>query len=192
LPSPVGHILAGTAVYLVATTREPRSRVALMVTLLGSILPDFDFLPGILIGEPAVFHHGISHSSTFAVVFGVLIFFFLRRFKEVTTAARTAVVAALAYTSHVILDLVSVSEGARGIPILWPLSNERFAINLNLFGHFHHDGLNDGIWSVVGWDNVPALLSELFVVGIPVLFLLWKEKRNPKRAKAVSPQRTVG
>jgi hypothetical protein len=74
MPSPVGHILAATAVYLAATHKEDRSRFTLGVTLLGGIVPDFDFLPGILIGDPSVFHHGVSHSFAFAVSFGVVIF----------------------------------------------------------------------------------------------------------------------
>ena len=179
MPSPVGHILGGAAVYLAASRGEYRSRAVLGVTLLSSILPDFDFLPGILIGDPSAFHHGISHSLTVAVFVGSLVFFFGRRL-HTKIAVQTATLAALAYFFHIVLDAVSVNEGTRGVPILWPWSDRQFGINLHLFGFFHHGGLYRGIWSIVRWDNLPALIREISVLGIPVLILFLWQKRNRK------------
>jgi hypothetical protein len=185
MPSPIGHILAGAGVYLAATRKEDRSTAALGVVLLGSVLPDFDFLPGILIGHPAAFHHGISHSLTFAALFGVVIFFIVCRFENKKIAVRTGILAGLAYASHLAIDLVSVNEGARGIPIIWPISSDRFGVNLELFGHFHHERLAQGIWSVVRWDNLTALSREVTVLGVPLLLLFWRQKARQKyRAKA--------
>jgi inner membrane protein len=175
MPSPVGHLLAGTAVYLTVTKKESRSRLILAVTLLGSILPDFDFLPGILIGDLRAFHHGISHSLTFAVLFGALVFFLAERVQK-DIAAQAAILAGLSYALHVILDFVAVNEGTRGVPILWPLSDQKFGISLHLLGYFHYS--DRGIWSVIRWDNAPALLRELLVIGSPVLLLLWRERRR--------------
>jgi membrane-bound metal-dependent hydrolase YbcI (DUF457 family) len=176
MPSPLGHVLGGTAVYLAATNSESRSRLTLAVTLLGSIVPDFDFVPGVIIGEPAAFHHGISHSLPFAIFFAALVFLIVCRFENMKTAVPTGIVAGLVYASHLILDLVSVSEG-RGIPIIWPITTDRFGVNLQLLGHFQHGRLAQGIWSVVRWENLPALTRELTVLGIPLLLLFWREKR---------------
>jgi membrane-bound metal-dependent hydrolase YbcI (DUF457 family) len=175
MPSPVGHILAGTAVYLAGTRRVPRSNLAIAITLLGSILPDFDFVPGILMGNLGAFHHGVSHSPAFAVLFGVLTVLFVRR-QQKDVAWHVGILAALAYASHVLLDLVSVSEGARGVPILWPLSGERFGINLHLLGHFQYWPSYRGIWTVLRWDNVSVLCRELAVIGGLTMFLLWRER----------------
>ena len=62
--------------------------------MVGSIVPDFDFLPGILIGEPGAFHHGASHSLTSAVIFGVVVFTTLSlwRQKRVAREAGLAVI----------------------------------------------------------------------------------------------------
>lgn len=178
MPSPVGHILGGAAVYLAGTSARRGSRTALAGALLGSIVPDFDFIPGILIGDPGAYHHGISHSMTFAALFGVVVFLTLRRFQPRDAALEGALMAGFAYALHILLDVVSVSGEGRGVPIFWPLAEESFGMNLYLFGHFHHEGLQRGIRSVVRWDNLPALARELVVMGVPVLsLLLWRRRR---------------
>ena len=181
MPSPVGHVLAGAAVYLAGTNRGERSRITLGVTLFGSIVPDFDFLPGILIGDPGAFHHGVSHSFAFAALLGLAVLVAFQRCLEKVIAAQAAVLTALAYASHVILDLINVSLG-RGLPIFWPFSNEQFGFDLRLLGHFHHGGLQQGIWSVIRWDNLPAVSSELVIIGVPLMFLVWREQRMTSRA----------
>jgi hypothetical protein len=178
MPSPIGHLLGGAAVYLAGTNREDRSRVTLATTLLGSILPDFDFLPGILIGRPAAFHHGVSHSLAFAVLFGSLAFAFLYRNWPKKIAWRAVLLGTVAYAFHIALDAVSTYDA---VPIMWPLSNVKTGTDLNLFGHFHHGGLEQGIWSVVRWDNLPTVTRELATLGIPVLMLfLWKKRARVK------------
>jgi len=170
MPSPVGHILGGAAVYLAAARKQDRSRAVLGVTLLGSILPDFDFLPGFFIGKLSAYHHGISHSLTFALFFAAAVFILAER-TQTKIASRAAILAGLGYVSHVILDFV----GPRGVPIFWPLSDKGFALDISLLGSIYFDS---EIWSVVRWDNAPTLLRELLIIGSPVLFLLWKEQRS--------------
>jgi hypothetical protein len=176
MPSPLGHILFGAGVCLGATRNQDRRWTIWGVALLSSIAPDFDFLPGILVGVPGAFHHGASHSLFFAILCGAVIWLLARISAPDEKAARTAMVAGLAYGSHVILDLVSVSSG-RGLPLLWPLSDERFGFDLGVFGHFKHSGLKNGIWSIIRWDNVPALTRELFVSGVLLLLVLWIRRR---------------
>src|ERR1041384_7125348 len=105
MPSPVGHLLGGAAVYLAASRKEDRSKFTLGAVLFGSILPDLDFVPVLFVGKLAAYHHGISHSLTFAVVFGALVFFVARCVHK-DIAGRAAVLACLGYVSHVILDFV--------------------------------------------------------------------------------------
>jgi hypothetical protein len=175
MPSPLGHILGGAAVYLLGRPRPQGSSLILGASVLGSIIPDFDFLPGFLTGDPSAFHHGISHSAGFALLFGIGVFVVLRYFgRSSDIVTRAALMATFAYGFHAVLDAVSVVEGAKAVPLLWPLSSHEFGINLNLFGHFHHDGFADGLWSVVRHENLPALARELIVLGIPSLLMyLW-------------------
>jgi membrane-bound metal-dependent hydrolase YbcI (DUF457 family) len=177
MPSPVGHILGGAAVYLIGRSPKKRSHIVLSATLLGSMVPDFDFLPGILIGNPPAFHHGISHSLGFALLFGTVVFLILRYFRHSDITTRAALMATFAYGFHAVLDAASVGEGAKAVPLLWPFSPHEFGINLDLFGHFHHDGLEDGIWSVVRRENLPALMREVTVLGSLVLLVqFWRTK----------------
>ena len=178
MPSPAGHILGGTFVYLIGTSPQQRSNLIMTVTLLGSVAPDFDFVPGIVIGEPGAFHHGVSHSLGFAILFGTLVCLFLRYFRCGVGLARATIMAALAYGLHAVLDGVSVNEGARSVPLLWPLSQHEFGINFGLWGHFHHDGLADGLWSVLRPDNLSALIRELAVLGIPPLLIYFVRAKS--------------
>jgi membrane-bound metal-dependent hydrolase YbcI (DUF457 family) len=177
MPSPVGHILGGAIVYLAGTSEQrSRSGFVLMMTLFGSIAPDLDFLPGILIGDMRAFHHGITHSMPFAFACGALVFVIARRYDE-GIALRSALLATLACISHLVLDFVSVNEGTRGVPLLWPFSTELHGFSLRLFGHFQYGDISEGVWSVVRWVNVSPLLRELLILGGVVIALLWRRRR---------------
>jgi len=179
MPSPLAHILSGATVYLIGANRQRRGKIALGVCLLGSLLPDFDFLPGLLIGEPRAYHHGISHSVGFAVMFGAAVLFVLRYLRRSDIAMQAGVMGALAYGFHAILDAVSVNEGAKAVPLLWPIIPAEFGINLGLLGRFHHDGLADGLRSVIRLENLSALAREVMVLGIPSLLVyVWTAKRR--------------
>jgi len=183
MPSPVGHLLGGAAVYLAASRKEDRSRFTLGAVLFGSILPDFDFVPGLFVGKLSDYHHGISHSLTFAVLFGAW-FFVVAKCVHKDIAGKAAVLAGLGYVSHVILDFVGVHEGTRGVPIFWPLSDHKFGLNLRVLGYFYYS--DHGLWSVIRWNNVTVLLRELFVIGTPVLLLFRRERRAAQQSKHTS------
>jgi hypothetical protein len=182
MPSPIGHILGGAALYLAGATPQNRSNATLAVTLAGSIVPDFDFLPGILIGHPAAFHHGVSHSLAFALLFGAIVFVCFRYYGQKKIATRAALLGGLAYAFHIALDALSAYQA---VPMMWPLSNVKFGIDLSIFGKFDHERLENGIWSVLRWDNLPAVTREFTILGTPVVFLfLWRERAW---VKALSP-----
>ena len=180
MPSPLGHGILGTAIYLAGTNAESRSRALFVIILFASVLPDLDFLPGFMIGDPLAFHHGASHSFAFAVLFGAMAYLLTLKVRK-EMAFCVGVLVGLAFASHVVLDMLSVGAGgARGVPILWPLSDQRYGIKLNILGHFHHEGFRRGIWSVIQWDNVPALLREMVVIGIPVLVMVWRDRQRQR------------
>ena len=175
MPSPLGHLLGGAAVYLTEKREEGRSNVLLASALVGSIVPDFDFVPGLVVGDMRAFHHGMSHSFAFAILFGVVMFVIVRLLHS-SLARRAAIVGTLAYASHVLLDLVSVNPGTLGVALFWPASNALFGVNLHVFGYFHYT--DEGISSVLHWSNLLPLMREAIVLGLLVIFLAQKRPRR--------------
>ena len=87
--------------------------------------PDLDFLPGIAIGHPGVFHRGVTH--TVAGVAAVLVVAWLvarRRAPDGWSVGRTALWAAAVYGSHLVLDFFAIdSRAPHGGQFLWPFSD---------------------------------------------------------------------
>ena len=71
MPTPIGHLLAGAAIGTLMSQGSNLPRT-LLIGCLAAVAADFDFIPGILIGNPGRFHHAQSHSVTFAVLAGVV------------------------------------------------------------------------------------------------------------------------
>ena len=95
--------------------------------LAGAVLlangPDFDFVPGVLIGHPGVFHRGFSHTLAAAVVVGVAVWL-ARRLRADGAALRVALWAAATYGSHLLIDYFSCdATPPYGGRFLWPLSD---------------------------------------------------------------------
>ena len=62
MATPIGHALAGYAVYVGGSSSQSRTSILFWFCLLMAIAPDFDFIPGILQGQPNLYHQGVSHS----------------------------------------------------------------------------------------------------------------------------------
>lgn len=124
MPS-VGHIAVGLAAARMERRPAHISQwtwALLLVTL--SLLPDVDVLAfslGIPYGAPFG-HRGAIHSVVFALSFAAIV--------GVTAPAvrlpglRIAVAAAAVISSHGLLD--TLTDGGKGIALLWPFSNHRY------------------------------------------------------------------
>lgn len=126
MPSPIGHSIGGYVAGRLADRGERLSRRAILLlgVLLGS-LPDFDFIPGIVLGAPGAYHRGVSHSVGAAVIVGCAVAVLGRKWLDVGTVDLFAIAAA-AYGSHVLLDaILPDTRGVVGIPVFWPLSDVR-------------------------------------------------------------------
>jgi inner membrane protein len=87
-------------------------------------LPDIDVF-GVAIGFPDASlagHRGASHSFFVAALVGLATAALARRFGW--PVVRSAVAATLAVATHGVLD--ACGDGGRAIPLLWPLTDERF------------------------------------------------------------------
>jgi inner membrane protein len=140
----------------------------LLATFL-ALAPDLDFLPGLVVGRPALYHHGISHSLGFALAAAVAAALLVRF--EGWSRREVFLLALLAYCSHLALDLVGPDGRAPyGIPLLWPLSEAYLHSPLTLLLGVKHAPETDssvGEWlaGIFQWINLLAILLEIALVG---------------------------
>ena len=170
MATPVGHSLAG---YLVSGwsdgTRGPHKVRWLLLYVCLANAADLDFLPGILLGRPSLYHQGVSHSLGFALVVSLAVAG-VCRLRGKSFAAIFALSCA-AYVSHLVIDFFgSDTRPPYGIPIFWPLSGEYFISPIPVFWGVHHAGTAVG--SALEW--LIALLHpyNLGAIALEVVILL--------------------
>ena len=64
------HAVAGYTVYESTKKETPDWKLALTCMVLANAA-DLDFIPGILVGRPELFHHSFTHSFTMAAAVGI-------------------------------------------------------------------------------------------------------------------------
>jgi len=179
MPSPIAHtslLFLG----LPAAQGDPPLPLARRVTLAAMlavllVLPDMDFVISLLnLSDVKTTHGTWTHSLVMAPPAGLL---FAACARLVFPAgarpgiARLWLVGAGAYASHILMDWTNWGFGnARGIQILWPLSDERFLSPVHLFV-----GLR---WSEPGayGSHLLTLGSELLFAGL--VFLVARRRRS--------------
>jgi inner membrane protein len=174
MPSPLAHALAGAAAYAVlAPGARPRSEWRpWAAAAFAAVAADLDFLPGLLVGDPSRYHHGVTHSLAATLVFTLLLTP-LASSLGLGSPRRAALLLGTAYGSHLLLDYLTVdTTRPYGIPVFWPLSTQHFIAPVLVFTDLYHGAS----WAAfVNWHNVVAMVTEALVVGIPVVGLcLWR------------------
>jgi inner membrane protein len=179
MPSPVGHSLTGYLIYCGTAKVAPEKRWrTIALYLFAANAPDFDFIPGLLAGEPARYHHGPSHSLGFAILFGLALSLTMALFK-LGAGKRTFIIFFALYFSHVLLDYLSTDTSIPyGVPIFWPFSNEHYIARFAFFPDIHRpvsSGI-DFITGVLSVHNLWAAIIESLLL-VPVILLLSIRRR---------------
>ncbi len=173
MPSPVGHSLGGFSVYLYLTVRRKGALWLVVFCVLVTNLPDLDFLPGWLAGEPNLFHRGGSHSIFVALVVGVvagLVAKLTGKGKFIPVASAAFVL----YGLHLVLDLFCVDNSTpRGFQMLWPLNDDYYIAPMTIFGDITRSPVAAEFFqSLFSAHNFRAVINEI-VLFLPPLMLLW-------------------
>jgi inner membrane protein len=175
MATPVGHSLAGYAIYRFLVPGEDRRSALVLVTVAAANAPDLDFAPGILAGAPAMYHQGMSHSLTFAVAVGLIGAAILRAGQG--TGARIGfLLGFLGYSSHLFLDLFGPdSRPPYGIPLFWPLTEHTVLSPVPLLlgvSHASHTSASTSEWvsNILTLNNVAALGLEIVLI-LPFVLL---------------------
>jgi inner membrane protein len=95
---------------------------------------DLDFLPGLLVNQPGLWHRAASHSVAAVVVVATVIALAVRGLGR-GSARRAFVMGAVLYASHLLLDFLTAdARPPHGGPFLWPLTDRFFLSPITVFG----------------------------------------------------------
>ncbi|RPI28087.1 MAG: metal-dependent hydrolase [Acidobacteria bacterium] len=194
MATPVGHGLAGLSLLWLAGRFFSGLRPMRLawLAIFFALLPDFDFLPGLLIGKPAAFHHGISHSLGFGLLASLIGSLSARR----STRRPTGVIFLLlffCYSSHLLLDYFgNDARPPYGIPVFWPVTSELYLSPIPLFPGVRHVRHTDGhvyewVRGVFSWHNVWGIAVETLLLLPITLASAWRQlirRDQPENSKA--------
>ncbi|MGH9387569.1 MAG: metal-dependent hydrolase [Vicinamibacterales bacterium] len=154
---------------------------------------DFDFLPGILVGDPGRFHRGISH--TWIAIGGfIMATILLARLAQHRLAVRFSLVLGLGFTGHLVLDMFSSwVDPHSGVPWAWPFSNARLLSPFPIFiGISLAPGTQNFIEGVFHIRNLYAVLWELSVAVVIWGLVYTTRKLNVTRSSSAKRSRYQG
>jgi len=173
----LGHVAVGLAAgRLHAGESGPRAASALLFVLLATF-PDADVLARCLGAGPGSpwLHRGALHSLLVAAVVGVAAGALLGGLGR--SRLRLALAAAAVAASHCLLD--ALTDGGRGVALLWPWSAER------IFAAVRPIPVAPiGLRVASGW-GLRVLAWELLIFSPFVFYGLWPGRRA---SRAVTPR----
>lgn len=180
MPLPIAHSMMGYAISEVAEAAKVRLaskkwlNVSIFVTLAN--LPDSDFLPGFLLGEPNRYHQWFTHSLGFAFLVGLAGALFYRWWQSqspwetVQKQSRfgwCGIFIGLAVLSHVVLDLLTLdTTPPQGMMLFWPFDQNHYDVRWDFFLSSRRDNVSTTFFSsLVSWYNFKIVLRELLIMA---------------------------
>ena len=148
---PPAHILVGVgAAELVrAVVPLPRWRAWALAAAL-AVVPDLDFVVGLVRGNAGLHHGTFTHSIAATVSVALLV--------GIAGGGRWALLAAAGYGSHIVVDLLD-ARGHTNVILGWPLSREPAMAFGRLFPKVMFEP-DDGIWAVFKSLFRPEILEQ--------------------------------
>jgi membrane-bound metal-dependent hydrolase YbcI (DUF457 family) len=178
---PPAHALigAGLAEVAIAAKPLPRWRAWTLAAFL-AVSPDFDIVFGLLVGRGASMHGTFSHSITATAIMALAFF--------AIGGARWALVAAVGYGSHLLVDMLDDS-GPTNLELGWPFTPAQpYAIG-PLFPKVpfeHGQGMRGAIFSLLE----PAVFAKLAAqtgLAFAIFLGLLGVAHLVRRARGVTP-----
>ncbi|MCI0515548.1 metal-dependent hydrolase [candidate division KSB1 bacterium] len=166
MPTPIGHSLLGGIIFQGTQSQPRRWRQGLLFILIAN-LADIDYVPGLLIGAPNLYHHGVTHSLLAAFSVGLalaLIYKFILK-KEF---AWYFIIFSMLYFSHLLLDYFAMDTlEPFGIPLFWPISENYYISPIQIFSDVYKGSTNTSFFkSILVQHNLLTALKELIILGI--------------------------
>ena len=153
-------------------------RLDLLLFLVFANLPDLDFLPGLIAGNPNMYHHGITHSIFFGLVISIAVgvAYSIIRKKDVL---RMSIILFITYASHLLLDFLGKdTRQPFGEQLFWPFSSEYYLSPIALFSDVHKASQSDiFLKSLFNWHNLSTMAIEAAILT-PILLLVLNRKKQ--------------
>ncbi len=171
MPTPLAHSIVSLTIVEKRRSSHHRWKWVFFWLMLGNFA-DLDFIPGILVGKPSQYHHGLTHSILFTILLSIVAYFFYPKlFKK--EKASFGLFVGVAF-SHLLLDMVTRDAVAPcGLPLWWPFSSisvrAPFSIFLNVNRSVHCHIL-------FSQHNLLAISLEL-AFTLPFYLLIYVQKR---------------
>lgn len=177
MATPVGHSLAAYAVYKLFANRTGHGGCRwVLLSIFVANAPDLDFIPGLFLGQPALYHQGLTHSLGCAV--GVSLLLAAIAYGSGESFRQTFGLCFFAYSSHIVLDVFGPDgRPPYGVPVFWPFSEQSLISPVPLFLGVHHGGLvSTSQWfnAIFSVYNLRAIAVESVWIA-PLLVLLRKK-----------------
>jgi hypothetical protein len=131
---------------------------------------DIDYLPGVLVGNPLLFHQSITHSLAFAFIFGLVVALAAKAFKKYSFF-KLFLLSSAVYATHPLLDLFTSPV----VSLLWPFHPVDLAQQFTLFRSLPlcRDGLKDfACERLLSFSCIQRFWRESFLLG-PALTLFF-------------------
>jgi membrane-bound metal-dependent hydrolase YbcI (DUF457 family) len=174
MATPVGHYLLGLTLAELAARDDTERRQAPWWALV-ACAPDLDALPGAVVGNLALFHHGASHSLAAAAIVAVATMGFVKHARG-GVSPWTPVVVFVLYASHSVLDSVTLDPGwPSGVPFLWPWSHETFQAPWVLLPNVQHTRA-----PVISVHNALLMVREVLILA-PLAGLVLTRRPSVRR-----------
>jgi membrane-bound metal-dependent hydrolase YbcI (DUF457 family) len=205
MPLPLAHSLAGVAVFKgLDADGSAFAWKRLLLAIFIANAADLDMIPGILVGDPNLYHHvGFSHSALFALAVALLVGLVAtgagRRWPTLSprssAVAGTALMVGALMLSHVLLD--SLNRDLRppgGVPMFWPLTRGYVLIYpwfVEVAKLGGEGSALDFVFSLLTAHNLYAMLWELLTLTPVIALAAWWRRRREREPAAVEG-RAVG
>jgi len=172
MPLPIGHTLTGIAFFESSPGLFFKNRWAdAFFFIFLANLPDIDFLPGLILGFPNLYHHGIFHSLGAALAVAAALGWIFSQKKQHFWGF--SAITFFIFYSHLLLDFFSKDFTAPyGLPLFWPFSNNYFIATHPVFLNITRSNRSANFFSsLLSRHNLEAALREIILLGGLVLLV---------------------
>jgi membrane-bound metal-dependent hydrolase YbcI (DUF457 family) len=166
------HTAAGYLAYEAVRPAGAHRPVRLLAAVALANAADLDFVPGILVGRPGMFHRGVTHTVAAVAVVGVGVML------AGWLAGRprgawgwVALWASVTYASHLLLDFFTIDrKPPYGGRFLWPFSDAYYISPVTPLPEIVVDGSGRRAFfaSLVGPHTLPVWAQEVGVLVLAV------------------------